>query len=76
MQKGKAQYNWPPCTNKLRSAVVYIENINGLFTKSYLYEEVNGTEPFPSASVPWSEPTKVIILGRWIKLFLLSRTIL
>ncbi len=27
LQKGKAQYNWPPWTNEFRSAAFYIENL-------------------------------------------------
>ncbi len=46
--KGKAQYDWPPCTNQFRSAPLYIENIINLFYKtSYINEEVNCTEPSP-----------------------------
>jgi len=47
----------PPCTNQFRLARFYIENITYLFYKtSYLYEEVNCTEPFPSVSIPWLVP--------------------
>jgi len=53
LMKGKAQYSWPPCTNLLRLAPFYIENIIYICYKtSYLNEEVNGTEPSPSVSVP------------------------
>ncbi len=46
--KGKAQYGWPPCTNKFRLAPFYNENIIKVFYKtSYLIEEVNCTEPSP-----------------------------
>jgi len=50
--KGKAQYSWPLCTNKFRSAALDIENIIYLCYKtSYLNEEVCCTEPTPSVSV-------------------------
>jgi hypothetical protein len=39
--KGKAQYDWPPCTKKFRSAHLYIENAIHLCNKiSHLNEEV------------------------------------
>ncbi len=48
----KAQYSWPPCTTNFRSAPLYFEITTYLFYKtSYLREEVNCTEPFPSVSV-------------------------
>jgi hypothetical protein len=51
--KGKVQYSWPPCTNLFRWALFYKEDIIYLFYKtSYLKEEVNCTEPYPSVSVP------------------------
>jgi hypothetical protein len=31
--KGKAQYNWPACTNLFKSVLLYIENINHFITK-------------------------------------------
>ncbi len=52
--KEKAQYSWPPCTNLFTSPPIYIENIIYIFNKtSYRNEEVNGTEPSPSVSIPW-----------------------
>ncbi len=52
--KGKDQYSWPPCTNKLRSAVFDNANIIYNFTKeAKLNEEVNRTEPSLSVSIPW-----------------------
>jgi hypothetical protein len=54
--KGKTQYGWPPCTNRFRSAPLYIENIINLFYKtSYLNEEVNCTEPSPLVRIPWTK---------------------
>ncbi len=51
--KGKARYSSPPCTDWFRSAAFDIENIIYFFYKtSYLNEEVNCTEPYPSVSVP------------------------
>jgi hypothetical protein len=51
---GKVKYDWPPCINKFRSVAFYSENIIYLWYKtSYLYEEVNCTEPSLSISVPW-----------------------
>ncbi len=48
--KGKAQYSSPPCTNLFRSAPFCIENVIYILNKTrYLNEEVNCTEPSPSA---------------------------
>ncbi len=52
--KGKTQYGWSPCTNWFRLPAFYVINIFYLCYKtSYLYEEVNCTEPPPSVSIPW-----------------------
>ncbi len=52
--KGKTQYNWPPCTNQFRSAALVLQTLLTFFYKtSYLHEEVNCTESFPTVSVPW-----------------------
>ncbi len=51
--KGKAQYGWPPCTNKFRLVPFYFENIIHLcFKTCYLNEEVNCTEPSPHLLFP------------------------
>jgi len=31
--KGKAQYGWPPCTNKFRTAPFYIKSLSTFFAK-------------------------------------------
>ncbi len=50
---GKAQYSWPPCTNKLILIAFYNENIfTFLQNKRYLNEEVNCIEPSPQVSIP------------------------
>ncbi len=52
--KGKAQYSSSPSTNLFRTPAFFIENIIYLFIKtSQLNEEVTGTEPSPSVSIPW-----------------------
>ncbi len=51
--KGKAQYSWPPCSNRFRSAPFYIEDIiNLLYKTSFLNKEVNCTESPPLVSIP------------------------
>jgi hypothetical protein len=52
--KGKAQYGWAPYTNYSDKLLLILKILFTFFTKqaSYLNEEVNCTEPFPSVSIP------------------------
>ncbi len=51
--RGKNQYDWPPSTNLFWSSAFYIENITYILNKkSYLNEEVNGTEPSFQLVIP------------------------
>ncbi len=68
--KGKAQYSWYPCTNLFRPTAFYIQNIINLCYKtSYLNEEVNCTEPSPSASVPYRQVWLDCLLASTIELY-------
>ncbi len=53
LPKGKAQYSWPPGTNRHESVHFCTEDIiYYLYLTTYPNEEVNCTEPSPLVSVP------------------------
>jgi len=56
LMKGKDQYSWPPGHNQFRSPSLNTDKISFLIYKtSFLNQEVNCTELFPSARIPWTK---------------------
>jgi hypothetical protein len=55
--KGKYQYCWPPCINKLRSSALhFLLKLYLFYRTTYLNEEVKCTEPSLSARIPCLQP--------------------
>jgi len=66
--KGRAEHSWSPCANKFKSVHFHTDYFIYLCYKtSYLNEEVNCTEPYPSVGVPWTMSANLIdrLLYKW-----------